>query len=452
VQEDRAMQHVVFVPGIMGSELVAPDGTAVWPPTALETQFGYRRVHQLLRDDLRVGDIVRKVWCVGVYRPLIDTLRDIGFAEAGAAPRLHAHAYDWRRDLEELAAGLAARVAGIAAAGATDIVLVAHSMGGLVARLMLESGLHAATPGLDRVTALYTLGTPHLGAPLALARILGLDTALGVSGADFRRFAADRRWPSGYQLLPPPGEAPCWDVTANGRLAALDPYEPAVAARLGLDPVLLARAAWVHDTLRRGQRPAGVRYMQFAGGGHPTATRINVGTTDRRVTVSPDAGDGTVPLWSALPNAGQKQVVPGNHTDFFTHDAFKAVFYRLFGKSFALPPLSAAPVMALSVPDVVLLAARAIDLLLVPSMPVGRIAGRIVLSRTDDPDQPWQPFGEPVPVTYEGPPVASLAVRLAAVGRRGFYRIAFEGVPSVANPAMFAAVAETDGGGGGDGG
>jgi pimeloyl-ACP methyl ester carboxylesterase len=46
----------------------------------------------------------------------------------------------------------------------TRIVLVGHSMGGLVAR----SACHQAVPGswVDRVTDLVTLGSPHTGAPL----------------------------------------------------------------------------------------------------------------------------------------------------------------------------------------------------------------------------------------------------------------------------------------------
>jgi triacylglycerol esterase/lipase EstA (alpha/beta hydrolase family) len=45
-----------------------------------------------------------------------------------------------------------------------EISLVAHSMGGLVARYHLESGHFKGRPGFGRVRRLLTLGTPHNGA------------------------------------------------------------------------------------------------------------------------------------------------------------------------------------------------------------------------------------------------------------------------------------------------
>ncbi len=75
------MTHIVFVPGTMGSELVLPGGEVVWPPTALETQFGYGRIDKLLDPALQVRDIVRAMWCVGVFSPLIATFDRMGFKE-----------------------------------------------------------------------------------------------------------------------------------------------------------------------------------------------------------------------------------------------------------------------------------------------------------------------------------------------------------------------------------
>lgn len=441
-----ALQHVILVPGIMGSELFTPQGEKVWPPTVLEMQTSYGRIDELLRDDLRVGDIIRKVWCVGVYRPLIQTLNDIGYAEGGGGQTLTVFAYDWRLDLERLADRLAAKVATLAAGGA-EVAIVAHSMGGLIARLMLERPKFRTAPWFAQVRLLVTLGTPHLGAPLALARIMGMEKTLGVSGADFRRFAADRRYPSGYQLLPPRTEAPCWDVAAGGDLAALDIHDPAVAQRLRLDMQQLARARWVQDELAAGQRPGHVRYFQFAGTGHTTATRVNIGAVSASFTASADAGDGTVPLWSAAPLAGQKQVVPGGHNDFFGHDAFKAVFYRLFGASFPVPPLGAAPVMTLSVPELVLRADRPIEVALYPSVAVTEIRGRLTLARTGDPDTPWTEFRPPVPLVYEGPEIGRLVVSLPPVEQPGFYRIGFDGAPAASAPVIFAASQPGSGGG-----
>jgi streptogramin lyase/pimeloyl-ACP methyl ester carboxylesterase len=62
--------------------------------------------------------------------------------------------------------------------GQKPIVIVAHSMGGLVARSFMQdttlsTGPYTGLPGYARVTRLITLGTPHNGAPLASLDALG---------------------------------------------------------------------------------------------------------------------------------------------------------------------------------------------------------------------------------------------------------------------------------------
>jgi pimeloyl-ACP methyl ester carboxylesterase len=48
----------------------------------------------------------------------------------------------------------------------TEIVLIGHSMGGLVARSAVHQAAEAELPWLPKVTKLVCLGTPHSGAPL----------------------------------------------------------------------------------------------------------------------------------------------------------------------------------------------------------------------------------------------------------------------------------------------
>ena len=434
------MDCVVFLPGTMGSVLSTPDGEVVWPPTVAEAQFGYTRKAKLLRPDLVVSDIVRSVACFGVYQPLVDQLNDAGFPEAGpgnsgGGNRLNILAYDWRLDLERLSNQLANSLDAIAKTGVQSITIVAHSMGGLIARLALESGKHDGEAWFPKVKSFISVGTPHLGAPLALARILGMDSSLGISGPDFREIASDRRYPSGYQLLPPPGEGICWDI-ASLTLQPMNIYDPAVAAKLGLDPVLLVRAKFVHDTLRAGKAPAHTRYFYFAGTGHKTATRINVGSTGRQITLSDDAGDGTVPLWSALPVTGQKQLVVGEHAKFFTQSTFKAVFFRLLGKTFSQPPIGlAGTALDLSVQSPIIPKSHEVELLLISAAPVPEIKGEVTIERTEDPAKPWVTFRAPAPVVYTGPPLSHLRLLLPATGKTGLFRLSFGG----ADPVMFAA-------------
>ncbi|QPB24226.1 hypothetical protein [Rhizobium sp. 007] len=431
------MDVVVFVPGTMGTVLKTPGGEEVWPPTALETQFGYKRKAELMREDLVVGGVVRKVLCFGVYQPLLDQLAEIGFTESGAAKRLVPFPYDWRLDLEGSADRLAAKLSDLVAHGATSITIVAHSMGGLISRLVMESSKFQDEPWHGKINGFLALATPHLGAPLALARILGMDSALGISAEDFKELANDRRYPSGYQLLPAPAEASCWDISRL-EIDPLDIYDDHVAAQLGLDKTLLARARLVHDTLAAGRQPDHVRYFYFAGTGHKTATRVNIDGSERLLTVSEDAGDGTVPMWSALPKSGQKQFVVGEHASFFTSRIFKPVFYNLLGKDYPEPPVHAASTLDLSVHAILVKQTDAIELLLIPSFPTREIEGALKIERTDDEAKPFVPFKDPIAVTYKGPLVPQLKLLLDPTGEPGLYRIKFNGRPGGSSVVQFA--------------
>src|SRR5262245_50227779 len=272
--QEKDMKATVFVPGIMGTELVTASGEVVWPPKPLETQFGYNRVNKLLGEDVRPGKIIENVMCFDFYGSLFAQFRELGFQESGDK-RLYLFPYDWRRDLEQTANDLAAQVDAVDRDGAKEIFIVAHSMGGLVSRLVLETAAYDNRPWFRKIKSFIALGTPHQGAPLALARVLGLDSTLGISKEDFRKLASDPRYPSGYQLLPAPNEAACWNKE-DLAVGAVDIYDPTTAERLGLNTALLARARFVHDSLAQGKPPTHVRYFYFAGTGHETVTRVNV--------------------------------------------------------------------------------------------------------------------------------------------------------------------------------
>lgn len=432
------MECVVLIPGIMGSELKTPDGDIVWPPTPWEVLTGYGRLDQIMRNDLRATDIVRNVSCAKVYGPLIDQLEDIGFSEKGSSKRLSIFPYDWRLDLERSATALAAHLEKLQEEGAAAITIVAHSMGGLIARLAIEPTTHRDAAWFANLRGLFTLGTPHLGAPVALVRILGLEGQIGVSGADFATFAADPRFPAAYQLLPAPGEAAVWNAS-DPTIGSIDIYDAASASSIGLDPALVARTKWLHKTLSEGEQPDHVRYFFFGGGGHKTVTRLNFGAGTSVPTETTDGGDGTVPMWSAFGRATQKQLVMGEHSKFFRSDASAAVLYRLFGKRYVIPPTQAAGALDLSVQGLTLRQSESIELQLLSSVPVGRIDGQLRLSFTSDPDnEPFSPLGGPIQVSYEGPPVSRLLVELPATGQPGHFQLNFSGDPGSDEPVLFS--------------
>lgn len=432
------MKALIFVPGIMGTELFLGD-EKLWPPKPLETQFGYKRIDKLLEKNLRVGKIIDKVLCIGFYDEILDQIARLGYTEGSAEKRVYPFAYDWRLDLEKTAEMLASRIASAHADGASEIVIAAHSMGGLVSRLVLENTRYRHEPWFDKIKSFVALATPHRGAPLALARVLGLDTALGINKADFKRIASSRDFPSGYQLLPAPGEDCCWDLSTAG-VHAVDIYEPQVAQKLGLDDWLLGRVRFMHDTFKAAGRPQGVRYFSFAGTGHETVTRVNIfernqkfDTEDMVVTRTRDAGDGTVPFWSSLLPETQRHVAVNEHITVFTGEPFKRVFFRLFGVDIGMPLEALGGALAqeaaaprLSIPTQVIEEGYSFEMVLLFGSPVSELDGRLTLAKLDDDGQSDAPPQTLNDLRYQGPNILQLRFDLPGIAAPGFYELCFE--------------------------
>lgn len=451
--------HAVFIlPGIMGTELLHPlPGQApemVWPPTPLETQFGYRRLDKLMSSAIVPGKIIENVLCFDFYGPLIALVRNAGFTETGATKRLYRFPYDWRLDLFVLARQLAVAVAGAVTDGATKVTIVGHSMGGLIARLVLEDESLQNEPWFKAVDQFIAIATPHLGAPLALARVLGLDSALGISGADFARLARQPGYPSAYQLLPAPGEAACWNQS-DLNLRPLDIYEPEVAAKLGLVPQLLDRAKAVHAVLGAGRAHPNVRYFFLGATGHRTVTRVNVfpdedggvDVSQSQLTWSDDGGDGTVPLYSALPRAGQRQVVTNEHSTAFKGRPFRNILSRLLGASLG-PALESSgdigPDLRLSVESPIVTTAQAVEVLLftdddgdaVPAIP--RFSGTFVLTLLREGEANRKEICQTIAITYDGPAISQLRLRLEPITKAGHYGIELESTELSVRPTTFS--------------
>ncbi len=107
-------------------------------------------------------------------------------------------AYDWRQNNTISALMLQSMLAALNKANSIGTIwFVAHSMGGLVARAYLEA-IGSGDAWFSKIQGLVTLGTPHLGAPLALSAITNSwpDTGDGSSVATRRRPRA-RPYPLG---------------------------------------------------------------------------------------------------------------------------------------------------------------------------------------------------------------------------------------------------------------
>jgi len=197
------------------------------------------------------------------------------------------HAYDWRRSVEDLARELVSR---ITAEGDRDVLLVGHSMGGVVARVALACDV-------GHIARVVQLGSPNLGsfAPVLALRAV-YPTVRKLAALDLRHDAEDlarlvfRTLPSLHELLPDP--ALC---------GPLDLFDP---------------AAWPDDVLRpdrdrleaaaaaRGRWPgADERCLHIVGVREDTVTQARLRRREFHYTFERD-GDGTVPLRLAtLPGA-----------------------------------------------------------------------------------------------------------------------------------------------------
>ncbi len=268
---------VYLVPGLLGS-LLGIRRTGGAPPQVLwpdPTDVAAGRL-ALLRSG--ASRAVRAMGAVTYsYLGLQLRLEAAGF-------RVIVHDYDWREDLAVHARRLAARWR---ADAATELAVVAHSMGALLARAALPIEADAER----RITRLIGLGAPHggaIGAVQALrgsypvvGRLAALDPyhdAAGLSGQVFRTFT------SLYELLPAPAPA-------------LDLYRASAWPRQGLQPD--RRRLQAARRFLGALAPADRRFASIIGTGQRTATGIERHGGQFRYEIT-SAGDGTVSTERAM--------------------------------------------------------------------------------------------------------------------------------------------------------
>jgi pimeloyl-ACP methyl ester carboxylesterase len=321
---------VVVIPGILGSTL--RQGTReVW---GLSSGSLTRAIVSFARNIKRlelpdgIGDnapddgvepgsliqdlhVIPGIWTVTVgYDRLCGHLRErFGLTQydpqhPDRPANLLAFAYDWRlsnrynaKRLKQNVEDVIERWRAQPGCDTARLVLVCHSMGGLIARYYLD-----VLGGASDARALVTLGTPHRGAANALdALINGVRKGFGPFSADLSAFA--RSLPALYQLLPeyacihtPQGLA---KTTAPDVLASL-PRE--VKAGLVTDAMVL------HDELDSAYaaNPA-YRFVPVVGTDQPTFTTCRLigrrAELDRTIDGEDEKGDGTVPRLAARPKA-----------------------------------------------------------------------------------------------------------------------------------------------------
>jgi pimeloyl-ACP methyl ester carboxylesterase len=320
---------VVIVPGILGSKLdKISDEKEIWPNADTMIISGSDSYLDALKlsptgeqipgMEMNPSDIVRTVTTSipftgeDFYKPLIDSLTAAGYREG---IDLFVAPYDWRLDIASSAASISPVIEnaiGHSPNGKIDIL--AHSMGGLVAKDYLSQLPEASSSIIDK---LILVGTPQLGAP-KMFKALQYGDDLGfhfgpielLAPAEVKSIA--QNMPGVYALLPSrryvetqggyvidnrSGAHTVLDFDhTNDFLMSNSENGNDDAKR---NAMLLARADTLHAT--QDFTPANAPSIyNIAGCQNPATISSFVIEDDGIADIIHGAGDGTVPISSAM--------------------------------------------------------------------------------------------------------------------------------------------------------
>lgn len=419
---------VVFVPGICGSVLV-DKGQTIWPGKPLQSVFDAypdALVEILSKSEtITAPDVLRSVplTILGVtvhhfpaYGKALNALTQMGYDEGDGS--LIPFPYDWRRDVRKSAKLLHDRLSEADLNG-RRVAIVAHSMGGLVARYALEK--IGIPPGI-RLELLALLATPHIGAPVAIQNLLGQRPEIFLSAKQCKVALRNPAFPSAYQLLPR-GNTPTL-LTRDPAIgfSILDPFGPAIRAQFGLvDGSVKAAQELAADLpyMGPGFRPP-CPYLAIAGNAQKTVV-ANYNLAEGVTPVDEDnSGDGTVPLWSAAPPGLPVRYVAASHLDVCADNDTVAMLRavlrpdlpggRLLSADTAPPTFSLQPLKESVSPG------ETFTVAIVATAPARSIHLEVRLTSVFDDNRADPPHN--IAVDYEGGPIRSLPLEFQAPGDR----------------------------------
>ena len=317
-------RRVFILPGVMGSRLGWMQRGAAHLLWLHPGAVGAGRLMDLALPGSRA------IRAVGVMLPGYLKLK-LSLQVAGFRPVFYP--FDWRLDVDKLARAFMRTVEG---AGKSSVLVVGHSMGGLVARAALA---HDST---RRIQMLVQVGSPNEGsfAPVQALRA-AYPTVRKIGALDHTCSCEDlaRRvfltLPGLYQMLPSA------DAHARVDLFNADHW-PDDALRP--DEALLARAQRV-----RGRLPAADERCRVIIGTHQETI---VSTTRHKEGFEYEirrAGDGTVPTQRAHWRGAPTWYVAENHGALTQNDAVLAAIADLLGTGETARLTMRAPTLATAV-------------------------------------------------------------------------------------------------------
>ena len=386
-----AQPPVILIPGLLGSKLRdTTTGEEIWPGSITDILFSsYPALRQEIDpatlepkpSTLEPFDITEAALGQDIYRPIMRTLEQAGgyrraWPGSRAGPlerRYYVLPYDWRQDNVRSVHALHGLIEDVRRDyndPELKVDIIAHSMGGLIARYYLRYGNRDVLGGNDfpishagarNINKLILLGTPNLGSITSLhSFLMGYPVIAGrIRTEDLATM------PSGPQLFPHPLNV--WLIKPDGGELVRDLfdeetwrrfqwsiYDPGVQARIVRRYVsraegeaqLKLQQRFFAKHLERARRfvwsltvpePATpIRYVVFGGGCELTPARVLVeevggdsvvrlypdeirrpmrGVAYDRVMLEP--GDGTVTKASLLARESLDPSVPRHKYSFF---------------------------------------------------------------------------------------------------------------------------------------
>ena len=314
---------IVLLPGITGSEL-RKNGKVVWGwsgkailKNILTAGGQFRKDLALTRDsptDESLGDGITAervmsdlhlfpgLWKIDGYTKVADSIKSTFAVKDGE--NFFEFPYDWRRDNRSSARVLQRKSADWLRAwrqrsgkGDAKLILVGHSMGGLVSRYFLE-----LLEGWRDTRALITFGTPYHGSVNAVNSLSNGEKKFGIM--DLTELA--RTLTALYQLLP---IYPCYDAgDGNLQRVAEAPQVPNIDRVRAQEALKFHRE--IEDAVKAHENDAeyrekGYRIYPVVGYLQPTnqsARKSGDGVEMLQTYEGNDqSGDGTVPRVSATP-------------------------------------------------------------------------------------------------------------------------------------------------------
>ena len=245
---DVSQPPVILIPGLMGSQLARESGEEIWIGSIWKLLLSDYREAALridpetlmpVNDGVRATGITSRFAGREFYSAILDTLETAGGytrARPGEPPNdgdrhYYVFAYDWRQDNVHTVRRLHEFIEQIRSDHRDpdlQVDIIAHSMGGMIARYYLRYGTVDVTEdnrfpvnyhGEGVIRRIALLGTPNLGSVESLkAFIVGRRIGLRTIPPEVLM-----TFPSFYQLFPHPLND--WLIDVDGRPVDRDPFD-----------------------------------------------------------------------------------------------------------------------------------------------------------------------------------------------------------------------------------